>query len=468
LRILLIDDASDVHEEFSGELDTTKIEIVSVYSRDEAIARLHEDFDLIVCDLKLPSDSTGGEPEVVHGLAVCDAARAQRPGVPVVILSAFGDLSDLEDRLAEAPREAFLGGERTPLLRHKIKLRIDQVIDLVSEHSENLQNLHSNIEVAWGAGPPVYLTRYERQSLLIYAATRSGVLVRARGMLGGRSDAKTLWIQVEDRDGAVVGRGVAKIDILSRVESEESLFREHVALLPAGAFAGAVHVVKAGASNFGLIVYSLANEETLFQALKVEPLEAAGIVGRLFDATEPWHGSKAPRERTVRAIRQLLVTDDELEEIRAAHGDFMDFAVEDITVQIFECRSHGDLHGGNVHLRERSPMLIDFARIAMTPACLDPITLEISAVTHPDAQMDLGGWPAISQALVWPTATYLENCPITDFIEACRRWLDAVRRGDRDRDATLYAYSLRQLKYAEVDPALPIAFCQGAADRLTR
>jgi hypothetical protein len=129
--------------------------------------------------------------------------------------------------------------------------------------------------------------------------------------------------------------------------------------------------------------------------------------------------------------------------------------------------THSDLHGGNVHVTtSRSSILIDFARIETTPACLDPITLELSAIVHPDAELELHDWPTEEQARVWPSPEYLDNCPIPEFITACRAWLDAVKQGNRDRDATLYAYALRQLRFDEIDPAIPTALCQGAAERL--
>jgi hypothetical protein len=216
-----------------------------------------------------------------------------------------------------------------------------------------------------------------------------------------------------------------------------------------------------------LIVYSLAaNEVSLFNVLRArDPVST--VIDSLRQATEPWHGSKTVARREVREIRQVLVSDDELAQIRVTHGDFIDFGIEDIYVQVNECLCHGDLHGDNVQVSASAgAILIDFAKVGVKPACLDPITLEVSASVHPEANLGLDDWPTLDQARVWPSPAYLENCPVPEFIEACRLWLDAVKRGDRDRDATLYAYALRQLRFPEVDPQLPIALCQGAAERL--
>jgi CheY-like chemotaxis protein len=307
MRLLIIDDTSKVHQEFSEKLDGENIEIVSVYSRSEALSRLGEDYDLIICDLKMPSDPTGGEPEVVHGLSVCDAARSTRPGIPVVILSAFGDINDLDDRLSDSPQEPFLGGNDVAMLRHKLKSKIDDAIELVREHSRRLQDLNREIEFNWTANE-IDLSVYEWQALLLYAAQRNGVFVRLRGLAGGRSGAKVVWIEIERDNGAVVGRGVAKIDTRDRVLAEYEKFRVYVAdLLPAGSFATTINVIKAGASDSGLIVYSLANEVSLFHALTdADHSIARDVVERLFESTEPWHGSRTVARKTVGEIRQLM------------------------------------------------------------------------------------------------------------------------------------------------------------------
>lgn len=467
MNVLLIDDASEVHQEFLEELAGRGITITSARSRQEALEMLDADFDIIVCDLKLPPDDSGSEPEVVHGLSVSDAGRASLPGTPVIILSAFGELDDLQDRLADAPRERILGGDAIAMLRHKNKRKIDDVIAVVRDHAEALAEIHDT-EIAWGEYTAPPLNRYERQALLIYVRQRGGALVRARPLAGGLSGATVLWIEIEDKAGSIVGRGVVKIDLLEEVEDELTKYREHVAaLLPAGSYAGVVNSVRAGAGRHGLIVYSLAQPDNLFDVIRADPAVAARMVEMLQGSTEPWHKSLESSQRTVREIRRLLVSDEELDGIREKYGDFIDFAIEDKTALVHECRSHGDLHGGNVQATaQQTPMLIDYGRVGLAPASLDPITLELSVILHPDAEVVLGDWPSTEQARHWQSEAYLENCPIQPFVRACRRWLNAVQRGDRDRDAALYAFALRQLRFDDVPPEIPIALCVGASDRL--
>jgi hypothetical protein len=143
-------------------------------------------------------------------------------------------------------------------------------------------------------------------------------------------------------------------------------------------------------------------------------------------------------------------------------------ALEAIAVPIRSCPSHGDLHGGNLLLASpEEPLLIDFGRLGPAGASLDPITLELSAVLHPDAGQPLDGWPSHDQASHWMDLdTYLVGCPYPEFVRNCRGWARHVARGEREQDAFVYSYALRQLLYVDVDHALAAAFSQGAAERL--
>jgi CheY-like chemotaxis protein len=468
LKVLLIDDDPLIERAFRTGLASTTVELTVVQSRESALDALEEDFDLVVCDLKLPT-APGGEPQVIHGLATCDDVRERAPGVPVLILSGFGTLDDLEDRLAGAPPARFLGSDERPLLRHLKKDRLDEAIASVAEHAEELERLRDEIEIAWGSDPNE-IDRLDRQLLRLYARQRRGAVIRLRRFTGGRSGAQTLWMEIEDADRGISARGVAKLDNLSSVTDEERRFREHVApLLPAGSFAGSIEFVKAGAGSRGGLFYSLAADydRTLFNVLETSPEEAAEIVRRLFAKTESWHKHPIPKRLQVRDVRRAFISDDALAEVRAQHGEFLDFDIETGSVWVNLTRTHGDLHGGNILISPvDDPILIDYGRVGYAPAATDPVTLEVSTLVHPDAGLKLAGWPTDDQARSWESPEYVAGSPIQPFIASCREWLIAVTRGDRERDATLFGYALRQLQYPGCPAALVIALSQGCAARL--
>ena len=64
-------------------------------------------------------------------------------------------------------------------------------------------------------------------------------------------------------------------------------------------------------------------------------------------------------------------------------------------------------------------MLIDYGDVRRANAALDPVTLELSAVFHPDIAGVLGDWPTVDQISNWADIdAYCKNCPtpVDDFV----------------------------------------------------
>ncbi len=144
--------------------------------------------------------------------------------------------------------------------------------------------------------------------------------------------------------------------------------------------------------------------------------------------------------------------------------------VETQDVYVFRSPAHGDLHGGNVLVDDQNnPLLIDFGRVGPAVASLDPVTLELSAILHPDAGLDSGGWPTVLQAERWfSLRDYVTGCPVADFVESCRAWAHDVARGDREVLTAAYSYAARQLQYATVNQDLARAYVRGTLNALKR
>ena len=470
LRLLLIEDDLEVVARLREAFELAGIDVVVAEALDDAVSRTDEGgYDLVVCDLVIPP-SVGGEATTTeHGLVACDHARERLPGTPVWIYSAFGTLDDLKDRLSEAPQEDLLGTGGRPLLRAFSKGKPEQLKQAVVEYAEELRALQEDVAITWGADPHE-LAPADARIMRIYSRQRGGEVVRLRQLAGGRSGAVTLWTEVEEPEGGISGRVVAKLNSLAEIEDEERRVEEHAAhVLAAPVYAGSLHAVKAGTRDRAGLFYSLAAgyDRTLFDLLAESPDEAAKVVQQISNALEPWHANSTPAPWTVRHIRRLLVRDEKLGELRV-DADWATSDLEGRRVPCRRCRSHGDLHGSNVLVNGgQRGMLIDFARAGFATAPLDPITLELSAVLHPDSRIDLQGWPTQEQAANWAVENdYVEGSPIKPFVQACRQWMYKVQRTDREAVATVYAYALRQLRYGDVDLDLAAAFSKGAATRV--
>jgi DNA-binding response OmpR family regulator len=86
-KILVVEDENDVRELLSLHLKREGHEVAQVENGEEALKRIGaEDFDLLVLDWMLPG---------VSGLEICKVLRAQKKNVPILMVTARADTSDI-------------------------------------------------------------------------------------------------------------------------------------------------------------------------------------------------------------------------------------------------------------------------------------------------------------------------------------------------------------------------------------
>ena len=471
MRILFIEDEPELHDALRAELDDHGIELVIAANTEQAIALLDDGgFDLFVCDLKIPASKAAPEAHKDHGIRVYDQIRVQTPGVPVIIFSAYGELADLGDRLSEAePRDLYgAGTEKIAMSRKKSELV--EVVALIVRHAAGLESLRG-VEIS-GAAARAAMTLLDARLIALYARRHGGSSAKARLLAGGKSGALTVRVEVEKVDGTSAGRIVAKLNDLSEIYDEERRYEKFVApILDAATYTNRLETIKAGAQHRGALIYSLAGryEASLFDVTRRDATAAATIVTELREYLDPWHGQGVVSEMSIGDVRRLLLRDERLPELLAD----VPWANKDLESQVISTRRatvHGDFHGGNVLVTaDYRPIVIDFGRVGVGVNSMDPVALELSFILHPDAQLNLGDWPTTEQAEHWEDRqAYLEGCPIRPIIEVCRDWSDGVSRGDRETDATVYAFGLRQLRFDDVDLNVAAALSRGAAARLQK
>jgi two-component system response regulator AtoC len=84
-RVLLVDDEAEMVSMLSTGLTRRGFDLLTARSADEAIALLdHEDVQVVVTDLNMAGMS---------GLALTERIVANRPGLPVIVLTAFGSMN---------------------------------------------------------------------------------------------------------------------------------------------------------------------------------------------------------------------------------------------------------------------------------------------------------------------------------------------------------------------------------------
>ena len=470
MKLLFVEDEPELHASLRAEVAGLGVDVDVASHAEEALASIRDrGYDLVVCDLKIPASAEAPEAHKEHGISVYDQVRLCLPGVPVIIFSAFGNLADLGDRLSEAQPQDLYGDGPVKMVVERTKAQLREVVELIGVQANVLTRLSAEVEVS-GAAAREKMSELDERLLRIHARKHGGAAAKARLLTGGKSGALTLAVEVERLDGSPASRVVAKLNVLEDIEDEEQRYEKFVApLLHAGSYTNRLETLRAGARGRGGLFYSLAHryEASLFDVLGESPENAAEVVKEVQRHLSPWHEAPRPETRTLRDLRRLLVRDRRLAELQCG-ADWLTDELEQIEVMVRTAPTHGDLHGANVLVTDDlRAILIDFGRVGPGFNALDPVTLELSAILHPDANVDLADWPTEEQADRWSErAFFLDGCPIAPFITACRDWSDEASRGDRETDAAVYGFGLRQLLFKDVNLPLAAAFSRGAARRL--
>jgi CheY-like chemotaxis protein len=436
-------------------------------SRDAALLYLeHDSFDLIICDLKIPSSSGGLDIEIGHGEAVQAKSRVACAGTPVAFFTAFETEALLRKWMRANDRcDIFGSGALIPMIDSFRKSHIVDLLQRVNDYAEEISKL-DDIEVS-DNNTGLNLSEYEKRIIRIFSRRKGGRVVQVSELGGGLSSARVLRTIVQDASLGARAITVAKIAKIEKVKDERKRYQDHVvALVKARGYPPIADSVCAGAAGLGGIFYKLEEEydQTLFDLLQRNEAVAIKAIEGLRDIVSPWFEGASSREVLVRDIRRDLLSDERLEPIRNR--------LEDLPLEEFEkrqvvanyCSQHRDLQGLNVLVTSQGrPLLIDFGEVGMAPASIDPITLELGVVFHPKGKDIRGTWPTPEQAKYWADRDrFCAESPFPNYSRKCRDWAFSQGGSDRAVYATAYSYALRQMKYEDTNHPVALAIARSA------
>ena len=409
---------------------------------------------------------------VHHGLSVLGKLRAEWSGVPVLGFSAHGTTPGLLQQMLElAGEEDFLGvGSDEPLLSFFDKSQLSECLAKIESVKNGADELGA-IEIPQGVSR-TDLTPEQARAIRVFARRRSARVARVSRLGGGLSDTVVLRVQLEGQNGERLARVVAKLGRISRVVDESNRYQQLISgTLGLGVCPGIIDTVLAGAGQVGGLFYELAREYPGTLLESVEDPKAASIVAQLQEQTSRWRSGAPTTTVGVAKIRRALIDDATM---RVAANDVLDWErverIESLNVQSRWCTQHGDLHGLNVLVTDGGqPLLIDFGKAARLSAAVDPVTLELSPLFHPDSGLRNQDWPSVEQATRWHVLdVYVDNSPIADYVRRCREWAydEGTSAGDNEVAAVVYAYAARQLKHPGVNRDIAVALIEGALNFL--
>lgn len=470
MQILLVEDHTTMGPELVRSLklmaNVSRVDLVR--SRDMALQALRAEFyDLMILDLGIPltDDSTDAAPE--HGQDLFRLAQESCPGLPIIVLTGSNVVAWAE-KLGKAGNSVDLYGTNTPT--HTVdffrKENVDQVygeVERIAAEVAAVNAIRLNTR-----GKTLDLSEGAQRALRVATRQLGGVNAEILPLSGGLSRVRVVRARVRDGAGAQIATLAAKLGDIQEVRSEMAAYDRYVNRLPIGAFPHRVKSLEAGLCGKGAILYRLAEDyaQTLFDLVAASPQDAVLVIQHLRTQVKPWIDGATLQRLTIADIRRHVLWDDEFTDLKAKHGLNVD-DIEAMTVDVRVGCAHGDLHGGNVLIgHPPSAIVIDFGEVGEMSLCLDPLTLELSTVFHPDGtdKSLVADLPAYLTS--WPDAGALPTEGIGPYLKACRDWAYDVAHDDLSVLASAYAYAVRQLRFKTVPPEKTLLLVESVANAL--
>ncbi len=242
VTVLLVDDDDGVRRQLAWALGDTYT-VLEAATRDEAIDQLHrEKIDVVLSDLHLPPNVD----EMTEGLAIVDAARAEHPPVPVIVITG----SNSRRAALEAVNRGAYGFFEKPFDTDEVSHIVRQAARVRRLEQEN-SRLRTELSIQKGFGHLVgtsrSLERILKQARAV-AATNATVLLTGENGTG----KEMLALAIHEESPRAGGPFIA----VSCAALPETLVESELFGYEKGAFTGALNSKKGR--------FELADGGTLF------------------------------------------------------------------------------------------------------------------------------------------------------------------------------------------------------------
>lgn len=421
------------------------------------------EFDLIICDLKIPPAPNDLGADNVHGLAVHARAQEVCPGTPLIFLTGRATPTNVQQQLSYGAVTDYYGMGPTPLVQLAVKDGNRQEVEYIVNMAAGLQALEQ-CSVACAELPAVselLLRAVKTYAKQIGAADVD--LERLSGLSGAdvarcqfrvpNGQTRSVLVKVQNRDAAR--------------EERERYDRNVPNKLRHGYFApSAASPMEHGLRKQAALFYTVAADTgSLFKLAERSPAQAATVVATMEIDHAPWTSEQHVRQINVGDLRRLRLLDDDPRADPLLRESWR-VEVEALDISLDLCTAHGDLHGLNVLVdsAERAT-LIDYGDVGVASAALDPLTLEMSILFHKHGPQEAKR-RNLQQLQAWTNVDeFAEGSDYALVLKQCRLWTNRVATVESFL-ATAYAHAARQLKYPDVQPEDALAVAWSAATAL--
>ena len=462
IKVLIVEDEDASLEETLALLAKVdpEAEVLVAADWDTALRHLEEfEFDLIICDLKIPPAPNDLDADEAHGLAVHAGAQALCPGTPLIFLTGKATPTNVQRQLSFGAVADFYGMGPTPLIQLAIKDGNRQEVGYITDMVDGLRSLQ---QCAIMDPDSSDLSELMMRAILTYAKRLSATEVQVASLSGlsGAEVARATFKMPNGQTRSIL----VKLQSLGAAQDEMRRYDVNVPnKLRLGYFAStAAPPLEHGLRKGAALYYSLASDtSSLFLVASEDSQTAASIIESMERDHGPWTSEHHVIEVNVGELRRSRLPDTHPGAARLLETPWIN-EVESMRVPLRVCTTHGDLHGLNVLVDlEHRATLIDYGDVGVSSAALDPITLEMSFLFHKEGPREANN-RSLEQLGAWTDlGTYGSGSKYDPVLRACRAW--AVRVAPpRTLYASAYAHAIRQLKYGDVDPDRAMAVARSA------
>ncbi len=471
MKILFAEDNQDFAASVKYELEKVvgQGNVTLAISKESAAQAISDNFyDLFILDLCLPLTDEGLDADVAHGEAVFGSCQAHASGTPVCFLTASSTERFVIGLLNKySLRKDYWGSnEEFPGLMVFKKIDLPELLKFVSECQEKYRNL-GNIELR-GTG---HLAPEEQRILKMFTQRTGGQICKFNVLKGGLSDVRVFSLEILSGYEASLNLAVARIGNRSKISEESRKYDSMVGALGIGSFPSKLCLLEYGAKNSSAIFYRLANnhDQSLFDLTKTTPESCLTVINNLRETLKPWETGSTVIRKKISEIRQCLLKDAHKEAIKETFSLSWIDEIEDLTISVRWGRTHGDLHGGNILVsKDLIPVLIDFGDVSEGALPLDVSTLLLSHFFHPETANEL-----ISSIGVYKITASIENLKfpaewsLSEPMNFIIQWLTShSSESARTIYASIYSYTLRQLKFEDTNKELALALLEICRQKL--
>jgi len=441
MDILIIEDEQYIHNAISDKLGGLT-NITHSYDLENSLNYIVDgNYDLIILDLAIPSKNGLMDHDPQYGLQCFYKIKENAFGTPVIILTG-STAEDFIDQLLISQDTVNLWGEELSLIRFSKKYHILEGLELIDSYKKKWLNLN-DIEID---NIDFDLSWCNKRLFKIFVLKKGGVRCTVQVVGGGLSAAEVYKMVVYNSQGNIIFNIICKIANSEIIDQETDNYNNYICRLPNNASARLIDTIKVGAKNKVGVFYSLAqgfNDHFFSERILSN---STNVFNTLKDFYEDWEVCE--KRVKIGEIRKLVLSDENLEKIIEKYNLNWVPSFEETNVQVNWGCCHGDLHGLNILVKDDTVILIDYGDVKEAPACLDPITLELSLLFHPKGPLLVGN--KISEPMVdsfLSDSLQIDDDYCLDYINECRKWTSDKSIGRKEILSVRYAYLIRQLKY---------------------